>query len=621
MTPGTQTAAASPASAAAAGPPGALPDPRAEYERRLAERQAEALHHRGRDSTIANLRLAAGLAAAVIAWLAFAERALPVGWLLAPVAAFAGLVLFHTRVRAALTRAERAADFYARGRERLAGHWAGCGEAGERFRTEEHPYAADLDIFGPGSLFELLCTARTSRGQETLATWLTGPAAPQTVRARQAAVAELRPRLDFREDLAVLGPDVEAGVVPEQLRTWGAATVLLAAPGLRIAALVLAALGIAALLGWLGFGLAPWPLGLVALADLLLEQTFKTRVSLARHEADRAAGELSLLAHLLARIEREIEHEEVTAPHLRALAAALATGGVPASRRIARLVRLIELADSQHNLFFAPLAFLLQWRLHLAFAIESWRRTHGHAIAGWLDAVGEIEALASLASHSYEHPADPFPELEEDGPLFAARGLGHPLIPERAVVRNDVRLDGTCQVLVVSGSNMSGKSTLLRTVGVNAVLALAGGPVRAERLALSPLRLGATLGIHDSLQAGVSRFYAEITRLKQLTELARGPATLLFLCDELLHGTNSHDRRIGAEAIVKSFIERGAIGLVTTHDLALAQVADALAPRAANVHFADHLENGVMVFDYRMRPGVVEKSNALALMRAVGLKV
>jgi hypothetical protein len=619
MTPGTPTRPAPPATANGAGPHGApSPDPGAEYERRRAAREAAAERERRRDGTIANLRLAAGLAAALIAWLAFAQRALPALWLLAPLAAFAGLVLRHARVRAACTRAERAAYLYARGLERLAGTWAGRGEPGERFKSEEHPYTADLDLFGAGSLYELLCTARTSRGQETLASWLLGPAAPEEIRARQAAVAELGPMLDLREDLAVLGPDVEAGVDPADLKTWGtAAPQALAGPALRVAALVLAALGIGALIGWFWFGLGLLPLAAVALADIVLERMVRARADRVLHAADHAAGELALLAHLLARIERE----SFAAPRLRALAAGLATGGVPASRQIARLVRLIDLADSQHNLIFAPIAFLLQWRLHLALAIEGWRRTHGAAIAGWLDAVGEIEALAALASHGYEHPADPFPEIASAGPLFAARGLAHPLIAEREVVRNDVRLDGTRRVLVISGSNMSGKSTLLRTVGVNAVLALAGGPVRATELALSPLTIGATLAIHDSLRAGVSRFYAEITRLKQLVELTRGPAPLLFLCDELLHGTNSHDRKIGAEAIVRNLVEHGAIGLVTTHDLALAHVAEALAPAAANVHFADHLENGAMVFDYRMRPGVVEKSNALALMRAVGLEV
>jgi DNA mismatch repair ATPase MutS len=239
----------------------------------------------------------------------------------------------------------------------------------------------------------------------------------------------------------------------------------------------------------------------------------------------------------------------------------------------------------------------------------------------WLTAVGDIEALSSMAGYRYEHPDDVFPDLADGPPLFAGEALGHPLLPESVVIRNDLDLTPPLRVLVVSGSNMSGKSTLLRTVGINAVLAQAGAPVRARRLRLTPLAVCASIRIQDSLQSGVSRFYAEITRLGQIMRRADDQPPVLFLIDELLHGTNSHDRRIGSEAIVRGLVERGAIGLVTTHDLALAQVADALGAGGANVHFEDVLEDGRMRFDYRMRPGVVEHSNALALMRAVGLRV
>ena len=209
----------------------------------------------------------------------------------------------------------------------------------------------------------------------------------------------------------------------------------------------------------------------------------------------------------------------------------------------------------------------------------------------------------------------------EDGPR-EAEGLGHPLIAAAVGVRNDVRLgSGGPRVIIVSGSNMSGKSTLLRSVGVSVVLGLAGAPVTARRLRLSALVLGATLHIEDSLQAGHSRFYAEILRIRTIADAARGPLPLLFLLDEILHGTNSHDRRIGAEGIVRALIGFGAIGLVTTHDLALTELPARLAGAAVNVHFEDRLEDGKMVFDYRMRPGVVEHSNALALMRAIGLDV
>ena len=229
--------------------------------------------------------------------------------------------------------------------------------------------------------------------------------------------------------------------------------------------------------------------------------------------------------------------------------------------------------------------------------------------------------IRDRASHAFEHPRDPFPEFTEESPLIEAEEIGHPLIPESKLVRNSVSLGGSLRLLVVSGSNMSGKSTLLRTVGINAVLAQAGAPVCARRLRLSRLALGASIRTLDSLQDGTSRFYAEIRRLHQIMELTAGPLPVLFLLDELLHGTNSHDRRIGAEAIVRGWAERAVIGLVTTHDLALAQVAEALAARAANVHFEDQFENGRMTFDYRLHAGVVEKSNALELMRSVGLEV
>jgi DNA mismatch repair ATPase MutS len=188
-------------------------------------------------------------------------------------------------------------------------------------------------------------------------------------------------------------------------------------------------------------------------------------------------------------------------------------------------------------------------------------------------------------------------------------------------VRNDLELGQTPALLVVSGSNMSGKSTLLRSVGMNTALALAGAPVRARSFRVSPVQVGACMRVADSIQAGTSHFYAEVLRLKLLVDLGGRGMPLLFLLDEILHGTNSHDRRIGAAALVRGLLKQGAIGLVTTHDLALARIADELAPSAANVHFVDHLQDGRMVFDYRIRPGVVQKSNALALMRAVGLAV
>jgi DNA mismatch repair ATPase MutS len=277
--------------------------------------------------------------------------------------------------------------------------------------------------------------------------------------------------------------------------------------------------------------------------------------------------------------------------------------------------------DSRKNQLFLPFALIWLWTTQLAFRIDAWRSGSGSQVPGWIRAIGEFEALCALAAYAAENPADPFPELVVDSTCYEAEALGHPLIPVGDCVRNDLVLREPARVLIVSGSNMSGKSTLLRTTGINAVLAFAGAPVRARRLRLSILNIGATLRIQDSLQAGRSRFYAEITRVRQLVDLSRGPLPLLFLLDELFHGTNSHDRCVGAESVIRGLIARGAIGLVTTHDLALTQIADSLASHARNVHFEDQLRDGKMYFNYRMHPGVVQHSNALALMRAIGLDV
>jgi len=335
------------------------------------------------------------------------------------------------------------------------------------------------------------------------------------------------------------------------------------------------------------------------------------------HASEQPARDMDVLAHVLERLEAE----RFDSARLAVLRASLDTDGVPASRTIARLHRLSELHDWQHNQFFAPFAAALLWGTHLAFAIEAWKRHHAGAVGAWLQTVGEFEAMSSVGAYRYEHPNDTWPTiLESSRTTFDGDALGHPLLPARRMVPNDVHLAGETRLFVVSGSNMSGKSTLLRTVGINAVLALAGAPARAARLELTPLAIGATLRIQDSLQEGRSRFFAEITRLRRISDVANS-RPLLFLLDELFHGTNSHDRLIGSIGVLRSFLERGAIGLITTHDLALAAVADDLAPHAVNVHFEDTFEEGEIHFDYRLKPGPVRRSNALALMRAVGLEV
>jgi hypothetical protein len=592
-------------------------DPRVEYRERIVRWEGVLARGERVHQLLANLRLAVAATAALVAWFSLAGGSVSPTWLAGPAVAFLALVVAHAKVLQRNERAARARRLYARGLNRLDGRWAGTGPEAARF-LDGHAYARDLDLFGPGSLFQLVNTARTEAGEATLADWLRGPASIEEILSRQAAVAELRPRVDFREDLAVLAAEAHVGRTGAlvQWATDGAAG-LPAWAGLAFAgsALVTTTLVIAGFAGWVG---SRW-VGAWLLVQTVLALRWRSRVVRVLGRIDTPAYDLGLLVELLERIERE----PLASPRLASLSAALGTGGIPASRRIARLRAFVSVVDSTNNQLFRPIAPLLLVRSQAAVAIDRWHATNAPGLLTWLRAIGDLEAIASLATHGFEHPADPFPELT-DGPTpqFDAKALAHPLLVESVAVRNDVRLSGAGpQVLVVSGSNMSGKSTFLRAVGMNTVLALAGGPVRAERLALSPLAIGATIRIEDSLLGGQSRFYSEILRLRGIVEVTRGPLPLLFLLDEILQGTNSHDRRIGAGAVITALVDAGAIGLVTTHDLALTELVPALGGRGANVHFEDRIEDGRLLFDYRIRPGVVERSNALALMRAVGLEV
>jgi len=590
-------------------------EPLAEYSARLESRRATLQRYDKLDSTISFLRLAAAGAFLIAAWLIWTSAALP-GWtLLASTAVFFGLVIYHDRVFRKRDRARKTVRFYEEGIARIEDRWIGRGRSDFTLAGESHLYAPDLDIFGKASLFELLCTARTSSGEATLANWLCSPAVRDEILLRQQAIDEMRNNLDLREDFAVLGDDVRSAIRPELAR-WSEAPATLNSAAGRRAAFGLAILNTGAVLYYMIAG-AALPVMCILPLSIVFARMQRRRVLSVLGAIEEPQRELKVLRLALERLERE----RFQSPKLVGLQAALQKERQSSSEEIRKFLRLTVLVDSQRNQFFRPISYVLMWGTQFAYAIENWRRRNGPEVARWLAAVGELEALCALAGYAYEHPNDPFPEIVDGGPLLDAQELRHPLLPSDKCVPNSVKLGGELQLFVVSGSNMSGKSTLLRTIGVNVALALAGAPVRARSFRVSPVNMGATLRVQDSLQTGTSRFYAEIQRLRQIVDLTAEPLPVLFLLDEILHGTNSHDRAIGAEGIMRGLIDHRAIGLVTTHDLALARAAEALAPRAANVHFEDHLENGKMIFDYRLRPGVVQKSNALELMRTVGLNV
>jgi DNA mismatch repair ATPase MutS len=498
---------------------------------------------------------------------------------------------------------------------RMEDRWGELPARETRVDASASLFARDLDLFGRGGLFDLLCTARTSTGEDALAMWLLEPATLAEARARQEAVGDLRQRLNLAEELASCeGPEV-AALDAKALAAWGTGKDDAVPAWLRWVAPVLVALTLAAAVDWALRG-SPVLLVLAIMVDASLTYSVQKRMEALFLAAERAARSLHLTAALIARLQSE----PLEAPLLQALQSVFVGGEMSAAKALARLATLAELIDNRRNLIIRALDAPLLYSVQLAGAVQTWRRVHGTSIGQWLTALGELEALVSLATYSYEHSDDPFPELVEGAPCFEAQELGHPLIAAANCVRNDVALAGETRLLLVSGSNMSGKSTLMRAVGINAVLAMAGTPVRATRMRMTPMHVGASIQVNDSLQEGRSRFYAEILRLRAICALAEEQPPVLFLLDELLGGTNSSDRLTGAEGIARALMASGAVGLISTHDLALTSIGGLNDGSLRNVHFEDHIENGQMHFDFKLREGAVTTKNGIALMRMIGLK-
>jgi hypothetical protein len=587
--------------------------PAEEYAQRFAAREARVRHFEQIHIRLGNLRLAITIVAAIIAWLTLHRHLFSAWWLAAPLTIFFAVGVYQTKILDEKSHAERAVAFYRHGIARIEDRWAGIGRTGERFNDPHHVYAADLDLFGSGGLFQLLSLARTHMGEDTLARWLLAPAPLDEVRERQQAVTELRDKLDLREDLAVTGEDARVGVHPEALTRWAEAPNRLERQWMRILSPLLALCAIGAAVAW-GLWGHPMPLAVVLIIEAILAHPVRKHMDEILHGTEHQFEDLELLSGLLARLEKQ----RFQSPRLQSLAQQLTSHHLPGSQAIARLRTIVDCIASRDNLFVKLINLPVLYSVQVAYAAEAWRREHGSAVRRWIKVIGEIEALLSLAAYSYEHPADPFPDFGSGIACFEANALGHPLLASNRCVRNDVKVCGETRVLLISGSNMSGKSTLLRAVGINTVLAMAGAPVRAGRLSLTGLRVGASIRVNDSLQEGSSRFYAEITRLRDIFELAKGEPPVLALLDELLQGTNSHDRKIGAEGVVRALLKHGAIGFISTHDLALTDIEGG---NVHNVHFEDEFQDGKIRFDYKLREGVVTKSNGLELMRSIGLEV
>lgn len=541
--------------------------------------------------------------------------------------AFVVLLVIHDRVLERKRRAEASVSWAEEGLARLAGDFAHPPRPGEVAPSGDHPYAYDLDVVSKGSLLQSIDTTRTAQARAILSRWLLEPAGAEEVAVRQACARDLAPRVDLREALAVEGSILAAEPPdPAPLLRWAVeGSGMSASAGLQVLALALPA----TTLGLLFFGAAlPLPRALWVVT-LVAQIAITARLRSAIAPAIVASSDHQASLARFARMLEVVEGARFDAPPLEALRARVAEG--PASVEIARLGRVVAYVEARRNEVFKLLvAPLLMWDLNCALALERWRRRAGRFMAEHLATLARIEALSALAARAWERPEDAWPVVVDDEVVFEASGLAHPLIRVEKAVRNDVAFPGAGSVLLVTGSNMSGKSTLMRAIGTNVALALAGAPVRATALRTSSFAVWTSMRIRDDLSEGVSHFFAELQRLKAVVDAADAASDsasrpVLFLLDEILHGTNSRERHLGARGVVRRLVERRACGAVSTHDLALAALEQELPGRVRNVHFREQVElvdgKETMTFDYRLRSGVVTSSNALRLMRIVGLDV
>jgi len=492
---------------------------------------------------------------------------------------------------------------------------------GENFSSPDHPYAFDLNIFGPRSLFHYINRTATGPGSSCLAEWLKSPSSDWTAescRTRQGAVRELSSRLDFRQKIEARGRLIRDGskrgealsdrTRPQRMISSraGLAGIIHILPVMTLVSGIFFAMG------------GTWTaLAAMLTGQAILNRIFRRPIDAVYTLTRRTSGMLKGYSDIM----NEIEGASFKSGGLRELSERLRSGG-GASRKIRKLGSLSGLFQLREAewLHFVLNAVLL-WDLHCSLRIERWFQSEGSRISHWFDVIGEFEALSSLAGLHFNHPDWVFPAMKSSGPLLRAAGLGHPLIPAQERVGNDVEIPGPGSILIVTGPNMAGKSTFLKTVGVNMALAQAGAPVCAREFAAAPLQVYTSMNVSDSLDRNLSLFYAELQRLKNILDGIERGERVLFLIDEILRGTNALDRQTGSAALLRQFSERGASGVVATHDLELTKLETTIPDRIVNRHFDGIVDEDQLVFDYRLHPGPCRSVNALILMRRIGIDV
>ncbi len=489
---------------------------------------------------------------------------------------------------------------------------------GREFIDRDHFNSYDLDLFGHASVFQFINRTTSLPGARLLARWINSPAPIEEIKARQEAVQELSPQIDWRQRFMTLGHFNRKAVNnPGELVSWTQSENLFRnVKRLRITTFSLSAVSF----GLIIMVIVSWPaavLLVVAMLNALVYFRQGKKINTIHQQVSKSASFIQTYSEMIS----AVEEKEFKTEKLRFLHNVFKTDPA-ASDSIKKLSKLVNRLDTRLNILVSiPLNLFFFWDIHYCLALEKWKNRHSEEINHWFDAMAEFEVLNSLANMSFNNPDWVMPEIIPGFFTLRAENMGHMLIPRERRILNDLRIEKENSILIVTGSNMSGKSTFLRTCGVNAVVALAGGPVCATSFTLSHVQVHSSMRISDSLEDNTSSFYAELKRLATIIHYAEKDPRVFLLLDEILRGTNSNDRYTGSVALIRQLSDYGTVAIVATHDLKLAEMKKILPAHIENYHFDVKVEGEELYFDYKLTPGICTSLNASILMKKMGIKI
>jgi len=570
---------------------------------------------------LSNVRLVTFLAGCVLTGFLFMTQRSSVGWgvVIFTLVSFAGLVLWHQKLKTQQNYLRVLYENYDQASKRLAGEWKSFPDKGEDFKDPTHPYSEDLDLFGTGSLFQWINIARTFRGREKLKEVLTElPEDTGTIQRKQAAIKELARNLAWRQRFLAEArmtkrPLNSPKLIIEWAKTYDPSY-------LRLGVLILARAlpiitGVFLLVYLLTARVSIW----LPLTGLVI-QTITLFVGKQRGKALNAVYTYKDSIKVYEKMLERFEKRTFQSDYLQVLKKGLYDrDGKTAFEQIRKLAGLAELIANRGNAMFLVINILTLWDIQCMIALESWKEKSGRSLGCWIETLAELEALSSLAIIHIDHPDWGMPDISGDNQDMVAVKMGHPLLRES--VCNDLSMTKGSGILLITGSNMSGKSTLLRTMGINLVLAYAGAPVCAQRFSCSILKIYTCMRVSDNLGENISSFYAELLRIKQIVSASKTEEKIFFLLDEIFKGTNSQDRHAGAKVLIRQLSKVGAMGMVSTHDLELGDLERESDRRIRNYHFREYYKNDEIHFDYKLRSGISTTRNAMYLIKMAGIEV